>query len=542
LLPIIVLAVTQLGGLTHLFQQQQQPESSPLSIAGVWEDNVGGTVTFEHGALNAKQPILVTGSWRSGANHGSFSRGSYDPTSRLVNVDFHDQSAGQFGMATFTLDPTGRQMVGTYRYPQGGEGGPWTLSRRGASTASQAATTTTQPQSVNLATWGTFVDPRGECSQMRTGDIVSIRVPGTRPYNLLPTAGYNLDSPRVVQELEGDFLIQTTVMPYERPKPNTATRPARPVSFRAAGLLVWVNEQKFLRFERASYGEAASGAPYLNMEWYVGGQPGNTDVQGPPILPDAPTHLQIERRGQVLYLRRSEDGRTWTQSKAVSTMELPQRVSVGVVASNSTNTELTASFENLRLRGTPTPPAEFGWVQLFNGHDMQGWKTHPNKTDGWQVEGNELVGRGEGSYLFSERSDYEDFHFRIEAQINGAANGGQYCRTSFALPDQLGGYEADVATFSDAFTGSLYYVDGNGKPAKVPASELLGKADQWFTQEIIARGNQIVILVNGTKVVDHVDATSAYRRGHLALQALGANAVIRFRKIEIKELPPTAPP
>src|SRR4029079_19154393 len=64
---------------------------------------------------------------------------------------------------------------------------------------------------------------------------------------------------------------------------------------------------------------------------------------------------------------------------------------------------------------------------------------------------------------------------------------------------------------------------------------------EWFTQEVIARGNHIVILVNGKKVVDHVDATNTYRRGHLALQTCRAKTVVRFRKIEIKELPPEEP-
>ena len=206
------------------------------------------------------------------------------------------------------------------------------------------------PPTVKLATWGKFVDPRGECSQMRTGRILSIRVPGTHPYNLLPLEGFNLDAPRLVQELEGDFLIQATVMPYEQPKPNTSSRPGRPVSFRAAGLLVWVNEQTFLRFERASYGESGEGTPYLNMEWYNTGQPGRTGDAARPMIPSAPTHLQIERRGQVLYLRRSDDGRRWTDVNAVHNLNLPQHVSVGLVASNSTNTDFTAEFHNIRLR------------------------------------------------------------------------------------------------------------------------------------------------------------------------------------------------
>ena len=48
-------------------------------------------------------------------------------------------------------------------------------------------------------------------------------------------------------------------------------------------------------------------------------------------------------------------------------------------------------------------------------------------------------------------------------------------------------------------------------------------------------------LVNGNTVADYTDPNHAYRKGHIALQANswedGDSTVVRFRKIEIKELP-----
>ncbi len=82
------------------------------------------------------------------------------------------------------------------------------------------------------------------------------------------------------------------------------------------------------------------------------------------------------------------------------------------------------SIRNVEIRQL-APQTEPGWVQLFNGKNLDGWKTHPFKTGGWTVEDKELVGRGPGRYLFSERGDYENFHFRVEAQANAAANAGQ---------------------------------------------------------------------------------------------------------------------
>jgi hypothetical protein len=102
-----------------------------------------------------------------------------------------------------------------------------------------------------------------------------------------------------------------------------------------------------------------------------------------------------------------------------------------------------------------------GWVQLFDGKDLIGWKIHgqPNprdivriypKIEGgkpvayegqlkksdkvvplWRVEDGILIGSGPSTHLFSDRGDYENFYFRVEVMINDHGNSGQYFRTKF---------------------------------------------------------------------------------------------------------------
>jgi hypothetical protein len=55
--------------------------------------------------------------------------------------------------------------------------------------------------------------------------------------------------------------------------------------------------------------------------------------------------------------------------------------------------------------------------------------------------------------------------------------------------------------------------------------------------EVMAQGQHVTILLNGEKVVDFVDRKGTYTRGHFALQQSGPGTVVRFRKIEIQELP-----
>jgi hypothetical protein len=206
-----------------------------------------------------------------------------------------------------------------------------------------------------------------------------------------------------------------------------------------------------------------------------------------------------------------------------------------------------------------------GWVPLFNGKDLTGWKIHPKPSgqipevlskakdgkvqaydgklaDGkvvplWRVEDGILIGSGPPSHLFSERGDYQNFHYRIEAMINDGGNSGQYFRTQFG-PGFPKGYEAQInATHRDTIrTGSLYFPK---IPEVLVRNVAPHKPGEWFTQEVIADGNHIVIMVNGKKTVDWKDPNNTYRSGHFALQGHDPGTEVKFRKIEVKELPPS---
>ncbi len=180
-----------------------------------------------------------------------------------------------------------------------------------------------------------------------------------------------------------------------------------------------------------------------------------------------------------------------------------------------------------------------GWVSLFNGKDLAGWKTHPADSAKWEVKNGVLVGSGPYvGHLFSQRDDFKNFHFRVEAKINDAGNGGQYFRTKFGKSYPQG-YEAQInSTGSDPVkTGSLFNL--------APIEKMLVQPDEWFTQEVIADGNHIIILVNGNKVVDFVDQANTHTTGHLALQhsmrSQGKDTVVQFRKIEVRQLPDPRP-
>jgi hypothetical protein len=173
------------------------------------------------------------------------------------------------------------------------------------------------------------------------------------------------------------------------------------------------------------------------------------------------------------------------------------------------------------------------WTQLFNGKNLDGWKTHPADKARWSVKDGMLVGEGPAGHLFSERDDYENFVYRIEAKISDKGNSGQYFRATFAKAFPPG-YEAQInSTHGDPVrTGSLYNF--------VKITDMLVPPDVWFSQEVTAVGNHIIIKVNDKVTVNYIDAKNTHMKGHFAIQQHNEGSVVTIKKIEVIELPATA--
>lgn len=217
-----------------------------------------------------------------------------------------------------------------------------------------------------------------------------------------------------------------------------------------------------------------------------------------------------------------------------------------------------------------------GWVQLFNGKDFTGWKmfdppsgqfekgliekknadgkviafaaktkpgrgqTESKEVTLWQIKDGTIVGGGPASHLFTE-VEAEDFVYRVEAKINDKGNSGQYFRTKFGggFP---AGYETQInATHGDPIrTGSLYPAGALAKYKKdiaVVMNTAPHKADEFFTQEVTAVGDEITIKVNGKVTLDHwKDPDKTFTKGHFALQGHDPGSVMTFKKVEYKPL------
>ncbi len=193
--------------------------------------------------------------------------------------------------------------------------------------------------------------------------------------------------------------------------------------------------------------------------------------------------------------------------------------------------------------GKETSGKEKGWISLFDGKTLNGWKASENK-DTFSVRDGMIVVAGPRSHLFYvgpvNNANFKNFEIKAEVMTKPGANSGIYFHTEYqerGWPNK--GYEVQVNnTHSDwRKTGSLYGIkDVRGSSAK---------DNQWFTEHIIVRDKRIIIKVNGQTTVDYTEPEDVARSnsgrkissGTFALQGHDPKSVIYYKNIMVKPLP-----
>lgn len=145
----------------------------------------------------------------------------------------------------------------------------------------------------------------------------------------------NKTAPRYVKPITGDFQIETRVSFL--PKEN----------YQGAGLLIYNDDNNYIRFERA-YGGIGGGAEGIRVDVCKGGE------YSPLVTPDdLPTDaeqvdLKIVRHGRIFtaYWRLGEESE-WSEAGKFES-NFPATVLAGLIACNTAR-EVTAEFAYIRL-------------------------------------------------------------------------------------------------------------------------------------------------------------------------------------------------
>ncbi len=185
--------------------------------------------------------------------------------------------------------------------------------------------------------------------------------------------------------------------------------------------------------------------------------------------------------------------------------------------------------------------AEEGFVSLFDGKTLDGWKINEHP-EGLKVDDGCIVVNGERAHVFYDgpvaNHDFKNFHLKAEVMTFPKANSGIYFHTTFQNEGWPGkGYEAQVNnTHGDPKkTAGLYNVKDN--------FDAVAKDEVWFLFEIIVEGKHIVTKIDGKVIVDYTEPADLKRperqlsSGTFALQIHDPGSKVKYRNILVKVLP-----
>ncbi len=232
------------------------------------------------------------------------------------------------------------------------------------------------------------------------------------------------------------------------------------------------------------------------------------------------------------------------------------------------------NFRNLRIKELPDTPLEpeqvakvdEGFVSLYTGVDLSGWKTHEGLIGHWQPNDWRLTydgdATGEDKNLWSERS-FKDFELIVDWRWNGKYEdttkrpvvlpSGENAKNADGSEKKIDVPTADSGIFLRGTpqaqiniwqwpigSGELWSYRNNASlPAEIRAAATPSeKADnavgKWNRFHITMQGEHVTVVLNGKKVIDKCHLPGIPAAGPIALQHHGDP--IEFANIFVKEL------
>jgi hypothetical protein len=197
------------------------------------------------------------------------------------------------------------------------------------------------------------------------------------------------------------------------------------------------------------------------------------------------------------------------------------------------------------LAGASLPAQQGGWVSLFDGKTLDGWKVGENAAS-FKVENGAIVVNGERAHLFYVgpvgKHDFKNFEFKADVMTTPGSNSGIYFHTTYqegGWPSK--GYEVQVnnSHTDPKRTAGLYGIKDN---MEAPA-----KDGEWFTMQIVVQGKHVTTSVNGKTIADYTEPDNAERpadmkerlisSGTFALQGHDPKSKVFVKNIMVKPLP-----
>jgi len=217
--------------------------------------------------------------------------------------------------------------------------------------------------------------------------------------------------------------------------------------------------------------------------------------------------------------------------------------------------------------------AQDGWVDLFNGKNLDGWAEHSGQAK-YTVEGGVLTGESvsdSGNSFLCTTQTFENFELELEYKCDALLNSGVQIRSEFFLEartlsiggkeikvaaDRVHGYQCEIdmdaargrmwtgGIYDEARRGWLFPADGEKGRQGTAFSEQGRKVSnngEWNKLRIVANGPSIKTWLNGEARAEITDSLTP--RGLIALQVhgVGTNETkvglkVSFRNLRIHEI------
>ncbi|MCB1207769.1 MAG: DUF1080 domain-containing protein [Verrucomicrobiales bacterium] len=183
-----------------------------------------------------------------------------------------------------------------------------------------------------------------------------------------------------------------------------------------------------------------------------------------------------------------------------------------------------------------------GFVPMFNGKDLTGWKT----TGNWLVEADGSVAlhprEGEtgwqrwSAYLATEKK-YQDFVLDLEFKFEPTGNSGVFMRIGDLGEPVKTGFEVQILdTYGLEKPG--HHDCGGIVRCIGPTKNMVKPAGEWNRYTITVKGRQVKVVFNGEQVIDvNLDDSEMKSRpseGFIAFQDEAKR--VSYRNVRIKEL------
>lgn len=194
--------------------------------------------------------------------------------------------------------------------------------------------------------------------------------------------------------------------------------------------------------------------------------------------------------------------------------------------------------------GTKKATGGDGWIALFDGKSLAGWRAAENPAT-FSVENGAIAVHGPRAHLFYEgpvqNHDFKNFELKVRVMTAPGSNSGIFIHTRYqdkGWPAK--GYEVQVNNSHTDWrrTGSLY--------AFQDVREVHVQDNEWYTEHIIVQDKKVTVKINDKTVVDYTepdnlnrtggDAEKKLSSGTIALQGHDPGSKVYFKEVLIRPL------